>query len=30
LREAPGKISLRSRRKPTAWEDDFLPTLATA
>jgi predicted transposase YbfD/YdcC len=30
LRKAPGKSSLRSRRKAAAWDDDFLATLVTA
>jgi predicted transposase YbfD/YdcC len=30
LRNAPGKSSLRSRRKAAAWDDDFLVTLVTA
>jgi predicted transposase YbfD/YdcC len=30
LRNAPGKHSLRSRRKITAWDDDFLASLITA
>jgi predicted transposase YbfD/YdcC len=30
LRRAPGKSSLRSRRKSAAWDDDFLASLVTA
>jgi predicted transposase YbfD/YdcC len=30
LRKAPGKSSLRSRRKSAAWDDDFLASLVTA
>jgi predicted transposase YbfD/YdcC len=30
LRKAPGKSSLRSRRKAAAWDDDFLAALVTA
>jgi predicted transposase YbfD/YdcC len=30
LRNAPGKNSLRSRRKAAAWDDDFLASLVTA
>jgi predicted transposase YbfD/YdcC len=30
LRSAPGKTSLRSRRKAAAWDDDFLASLITA
>ena len=30
LRNAPGKLSLRSRRKIAAWDDDFLATLVSA
>jgi predicted transposase YbfD/YdcC len=30
LRKAPGKNSLRSRRKAAAWDDDFLASLVTA
>jgi predicted transposase YbfD/YdcC len=30
LRNAPGKSSLRSRRRAAAWDDDFLATLVTA
>jgi predicted transposase YbfD/YdcC len=30
LRNAPGKNSLRSRRKAAAWDDDFLASLITA
>jgi predicted transposase YbfD/YdcC len=29
LRKAPGKSSLRSRRKAAAWDDDFLASLVT-
>ena len=30
LRNAPGKSSLRSRRKAATWDDGFLATLVTA
>ena len=30
LRRAPGKDSLRRRRKPAAWDDDFLASLIAA
>ena len=30
LRKAPGKSSLRSRRKAAAWDDEFLASLVTA
>jgi hypothetical protein len=30
LRNAPGKDSLRLRRKVAAWDDDFLTSLITA
>ena len=30
LRKAPGKSSLRSRRKAAGWDDDFLASLVTA
>jgi predicted transposase YbfD/YdcC len=30
LRKAPGKSSLRSKRKAAAWDDDFLASLVAA
>ncbi len=30
LRKAPGKDSLRLRRKVAAWDDDFLANIITA